>query len=71
MSEDLARCSRYVAQVKRDQAVSSSSGEEEVWDVTGKSIEEIRGFLMRWEKDFRVRNSSGCSWEVEEVDEET
>jgi hypothetical protein len=46
----LARCSRYVAQVKRGQAVSSSSGEEEVWDVTDKSIEEIRGFLIKIHK---------------------
>ncbi len=35
VSEDLAHCSLYVAQVKRDQAVLSSSGEEKVWHVTG------------------------------------
>ena len=46
-----------VAQVKRDlELLSSSEDEQNNWDPTGKSIEEIRAFLEKWERACRNSN---------------
>ncbi len=45
MTADLERCSRAAAQVTRDLELFSSSEDENEWDPTGKSIEEILAFL--------------------------
>ena len=35
--------------------VVSSSGDENEWDPTGKSIEEILAFLKKWERYARIQ----------------
>ena len=47
VTADLERCSRVAAQVNRDLALYSASEDENEWDPTGKSIEEILAFLKK------------------------
>ena len=47
VTADLERCSRVAAQVNKDLALYSASEDENEWDPTGKSIEEIRAFLKK------------------------
>ena len=53
---DLERFSRAIAQVTRDLELFSSSEDENEWDPTGKSIEEIQAFLKKWERECRKSN---------------
>ncbi len=51
VSANLKQCSRAVAQVARDlELFSSSEDEQNIWDPTGKSIEEILVFLKKCER---------------------
>ena len=56
VTADLERCSRVAAQVNKDLALYSASEDENEWDPTGKSIEEIRAFLKKWERECRNSN---------------
>ena len=56
VTADLEQCSRAIAQVTRDLELYCSSEDENEWDPTGKSIEEIRAFLKKWERECRNSN---------------
>ena len=42
--------------MNRDLALYSASEDENEWDPTSKSIEEIRAFLKKWERECRKSN---------------
>ena len=66
VTADLKRCSRVAAQVARDLELYCSSEDENEWDPTGKSIEEIRAFLKKWERECRNSNCASIAKEYAE-----
>jgi hypothetical protein len=53
-------------QVTRDLELFSSSEDENEWDPTGKSIEEIQAFLKKWERECRNSNCACIAKEYAE-----
>ncbi len=59
-----------MSQLRRELSTLSSSDDDDIWDPTGKPIEEIRAFLVNWEKECRQKKYARVLNEYKEYKEQ-